>query len=37
MEAAIRSALARRQSDLELRAELESLAQRPRFRSFPWL
>ncbi|WP_163869954.1 gliding motility protein [Myxococcus eversor] len=37
MEAAIQSAFARRQSDLELRAELESLAQRPRFRSFPWL
>ncbi|NTX02653.1 gliding motility protein [Myxococcus sp. CA040A] len=37
MEAAIRSALARRQSDLELRAELESLARRPRFQSFPWL
>ncbi|WP_426735055.1 gliding motility protein [Myxococcus faecalis] len=37
MDAAIRSTFARRQSNAELRAQLEALAQRPWFREFSWL
>ncbi|MCP3139977.1 type 2 periplasmic-binding domain-containing protein [Pyxidicoccus xibeiensis] len=37
MDTALRSVLARRQSDEELRAALEELARRPYFRDFTWL
>jgi len=37
MDDAIRSTLARRQSDAELRAAMETLARRPHFGGFTWL
>ncbi len=37
MDTALRSVLARRQSDEELRAALEALARKPYFRDFTWL